>query len=69
MPQRQEDKIENLSSSADVVHTTAKQVISRRRKSENGSQMYKYENALAKLLFFSLLNMQICDVLVVAVVT
>ena len=30
--QREEDKIEHLSSYAHVVHTTAKQVISRRRK-------------------------------------
>ena len=32
---RQQDKIEHLSSYAHVVHTTAKQVISRRRKNEN----------------------------------
>ena len=50
-----EDKIEHLSSYAHVVHITAKQVISRRRKNENIFQMPKDENARAKrakILFF-----------------
>ena len=51
-----ETRRQNLSSSADVVYTTAKKVISRRRKNENGRQMYKYENALAKLPFFSIVK-------------
>ena len=39
--QRKENKNENLSSSAQVVHTNAKHVISsRRRKVENGCEMY-----------------------------
>ena len=52
---RLEDKIEHLSSYAHVVHTTVKQVISRRGKSENVCEMYKNENTRAKraeLLFF-----------------
>ena len=50
-----EDKIEHFSSYAHVVHTTAKQVISRRRKNENVSKMSKMKNARAKrakILFF-----------------
>ena len=48
-----EDKIEHLSSYAHVVHTTAKQVISRRRKNENVFKMSKNARAKrAKLLFF-----------------
>ena len=39
-----EDKIEHLPSYAHVVHTTAKQVISRRRKNENVFKMSKNEN-------------------------
>ena len=35
------DKIEHLSSYAHIVHTTAKQVISRRRKNENVVKMSK----------------------------
>ena len=38
-----EDKTEHLSSYAHVVHTTAKQVISRRRKNENRAN-YTGEN-------------------------
>ena len=41
----QEDKIEHLSLDVHIVHTTAKQVISRRRKNEN---IYKMKNARAK---------------------
>ena len=37
--QREEDKIEHLSSYAHVVHTTAKKVISRRRKNEKVCKM------------------------------
>ena len=51
-----EDKIEHLSSYAHVVHTTAKQVISRRRKNENvRAKCQKIKNARAKrakILFF-----------------
>ena len=43
-----EDKIEHLSSYADVVHTTAKQVISRRRKNENVFKMLKDEKCTCK---------------------
>ena len=77
-------KIEHLSSYAHVVHTDAKQVISRRR--ENVFKMSKNEKCTCKackptgffccffvlflLLFFFLLlsNMQICDVFVPVVV-
>ena len=41
--QRSADKIEHLSSHADVVHTTPKQVFSRRTKNENDSKMSKNE--------------------------
>ena len=50
-----ENKIEHLSSYAYVVHTTAKQVISRRRKNENVFKCQKMKNARAKrakILFF-----------------
>ena len=50
-----EDKIEHMSSYAHLVHTTAKQVISRRRKNENVFKMSKKKNARAKrakILFF-----------------
>ena len=50
-----EDKIEHLSSCAYVVHTTAKQVISRRRKNENVFKMSIDEKCTCKackILFF-----------------
>ena len=40
--------IEHLSSFAHVVHTTAKQVISRRRKNENVFKMSKNEKCMCK---------------------
>ena len=43
-----EDKIKHLSSYAHVVHTTAKQVISRRRKNENVFKMSKNEKCTCK---------------------
>ena len=43
-----EDKIEHLSSYAHVVHTTANQVISRRRKNENVFKMSKDEKCTCK---------------------
>ena len=43
-----EDKIEHLSSYAHVVHATAKQVISRRRKNENVYKMSKNEKCTCK---------------------
>ena len=43
-----EDKIEHLSSYALVVHTTEKQVISRRRKNENVYEMSKDEICTCK---------------------
>ena len=44
-----EGKIEHLSSYADVVHTTAKQAISRQRiENENVFKMSKDQNARAK---------------------
>ena len=55
--QREEDKIEHLSSYGHVVHTNAKQVISRRRKNENVCEMSKMKTARAKrakLLFFTI---------------
>ena len=55
--QREEDKIEHLPSYGHVVHTTAKQVISRRRKNEKVCEMSKMKTARAKrakLLFFTI---------------
>ena len=43
-----EDKIEHMSSYAHVVHTTAKQVISRRRKNENVYEISKTEKCTRK---------------------
>ena len=48
-----------------VVHTTAKQVISRRQKDENSYEMYKNEKCMCKAcktMVTSLSNMVICDV-------
>ena len=67
-----EDKIEHLSSYAHVAHTTAKQVISRRRKNENVFKMSKDEKCTCKACkntFFSLSNIQICKVFVAVVVS
>jgi len=66
-----EDKIEHLSSYAHVVHTTAKLVISRRRKNENVNQMWKKWNMHVQSVqkyYFSLSNMQICGIFVAVVV-
>ena len=67
----EEGKIEHLSSYAHVVDTTAKQVISRRRKNENVFKMSKDEKCTCKACkkyCFSLSNMQICRVFVAVVV-
>ena len=55
---RSKEGIENLWSSAHVVHLTAKQIISRRRKDENGCEMYKNEKYTHNMQSdsFSLLN-------------
>ena len=58
-----QDKIDHSSSYAYVVHTTAKQVISRRRKNENVFKMSKDEKYC-----FSLSNMHICGGFVAVVV-
>ena len=57
---RLEDKIEHLSSYAYVVHTTAKQVISRRRKNENVSKMSKAEKCTCKACKNTGFHCQIC---------
>ena len=52
----QEDKIEHLSSYAHVVHATAKQLISRRRRTRTSAKCQKMKNARAKrakILFFN----------------
>ena len=62
--------IEHLSSYAHVVHTTVKQVISRRGKNENVCEMSKTEKCTCKAcktICFSLSNKQICDALVAIV--
>ena len=55
-----EDKIEHLSSYAHVVHTTAKQVISRRRKNENVFKMSKNEKCTCKACKNAVFHCQIC---------
>ena len=45
---RYQEKIDNLSSCARLVDITAKRVISRRGKDENGSETYKSENCTWK---------------------
>ena len=55
-----EDKIEHLSSYAHVVHTTAKQVISRRRKNENVFKLSKDEICTCKACKNTVFNCQIC---------
>ena len=55
-----EDKIEHLSSYAHVVHTTAKQVISRRRTNENVFKMSKDEICTCKACKNTVFNCQIC---------
>ena len=55
-----EDKIEHLSSYAHVVHTTAKQVISRRRKNENVFKMSKDEKCTCKACKNTVFHCQLC---------
>ena len=55
-----EDKIEHLSSYAHVVHTTAKQVISRRRKNENVFKMSKDEKCTCKACKNPVFHCQLC---------
>ena len=55
-----EDKIEHLSSYAHVVHTTAKQVISRRRKNENVYKMSKNEKCTCKACKNTVFHCQLC---------
>ena len=67
----QEDKIEHLSSYAHIVHTTAKQVISSRRKNESVYKMSKNEKCTYKAckstVFHCHCNTQICGVFVAIV--
>ena len=55
-----EDKFEHLSSYANVVHTPAKQVLSRRRKNENVFKMSKDEKWTCKAFKNSVFHCQIC---------
>ena len=55
-----EDKIEHLSSCAHVVHSTAKLVISRRRKNENVDKMSKNEKCTCKACKNTVFHCQIC---------
>ena len=57
---KKEGKIEHLSSYAHVVHTTAKLVISRRRKSENVFKMSKDEKCMCKACKDTVFHCQIC---------
>ena len=56
----QEDKIGHLSSYAHVVHTTAKQLISRRRKNENIFKMSKHEKCTCQACKNTVFQCQIC---------
>ena len=56
----EEDKIEQLSSYTNVVHTTAKQVISRGRKNENVFKMSKNEKCTCKACKNTVFHYQIC---------
>ena len=55
-----EDKIEHLLSYGHVVHTTAKQVISRRRKYKNFYKMSKKEKCTCKACKNTVFHCQIC---------
>ena len=55
-----EDKIEHLSSHAHIVHTTAKQIISCRRKNENVFKMSKNEKCTCKACKNTVFHCQIC---------
>ena len=55
-----EDKIEYLSSYAHVVHTTARQVISRRGKNENVYKMSKNEKCTCKACKNTVFHCQLC---------
>ena len=55
-----ENKIEHLSSYAHVVHTTAKQVISRRGKNENVYKMSKNEKCTCKECKNTVFHCQLC---------
>ena len=60
--QRFEDNkklLKNLSSYAHIVHITGKQAISRHRKYENGSEMYRNENCTCKACKTAVSNRQI----------
>ena len=61
--QRWANKIEHLSSYAHIVHTIAKQVISRRRKNENFFKMSKDENCTCKACKNTVIRCQICKFL------
>ena len=58
--EREKHKIELLSSYTHVVHTTAKQVISRRRKNENVCEMSKNENCTCKACKTIVFHRQMC---------
>ena len=55
-----QEKIEYVSSYAHVVHTTAKQVISRRRKNENVYKMSKNEKCTCKACKNTVFHCQLC---------
>ena len=55
-----EDKIEHLSSYAHVVHSAAKQVISRRGKNENVYKMSKNEKCTCKACKNTVFHCQLC---------
>ena len=58
--EHEKKKIEHLSSCAHVIHTTAKQFISRRRKNENVYKMSKNEKCTCKARKNTVFHRQIC---------
>ena len=60
VPGTWENKIEHLPSYAHVVHTTAKQVISRRRKNENVYNLSKDEKCTCKACKNTVFHCRIC---------
>ena len=58
---RQQENIENLSSYAHVVLTTAKRVISHCGQDENGSKMYRNENCRCKARKTTVFDCQLCQ--------
>ena len=65
------ENVEDFSLSAQVVHTSVKQVILRRELNKNGFEMYRQQKRHEQTVqnyWFLLLHIQICNFLVAVVV-